>query len=66
MTTEATVQGEQNDGVPRLENLTLSQRAHAYLREEILSNRLPPGPELQELALSERLGASRHQPKGEL
>jgi DNA-binding GntR family transcriptional regulator len=59
MTTEATVQGEQNDGVPRLENLTLSQRAHAYLREEILSNRLPPGTELQELALSQRLGVSR-------
>jgi DNA-binding GntR family transcriptional regulator len=59
MTTEATVQGDQNDGVPRLENLTLSQRAHAYLREEILSNRLPPGTELQELALSQRLGVSR-------
>src|SRR5437016_12693814 len=59
MTTEATVQGEQNDGVPELENLTLSQRAHAHLREEILSNRLPPGTELQELALSQRLGVSR-------
>jgi DNA-binding GntR family transcriptional regulator len=59
MASEATVQGEQNERVPRLENLTLSQRAHAYLREEILSNRLPPGAELQELALSKRLGVSR-------
>src|SRR5436305_15144714 len=59
MTTEATVRGDQDDGVPQLENLTLSQRAHAHLREEILSNRLPPGTELQELALSQRLGVSR-------
>jgi len=59
MTTEATVQGDPNDGFPQLENLTLSQRAHAHLREEILSNRLPPGTELQELALSQRLGVSR-------
>jgi DNA-binding GntR family transcriptional regulator len=55
------VEGEaKNDGVPpRLENLTLSQRAHAYLRDEILSNRLVPGTELQELALSQELGVSR-------
>ena len=56
---EATVRSDQNDDVPRLENLTLSQRAHAYLRDEILSNRLAPGTELQELALSQRLGVSR-------
>ena len=56
---EATVRSDQNDEVPRLENLTLSQRAHAYLRDEILSNRLAPGTELQELALSQRLGVSR-------
>ena len=42
---EATVRSDQNDDVPRLENLTLSQRAHAYLRDEILSNRLAPGTE---------------------
>jgi DNA-binding GntR family transcriptional regulator len=59
MAPEATVQSERNDSVPRLENLTLSQRAHAFLREEILSNRLPPGTELQELALSHQLGVSR-------
>jgi len=56
---EATVRSDQNDDVPRLENLTLSQRAHAYLRDEILSNRLAPGTELQELALSQQLGVSR-------
>ncbi len=56
---EATVRSDQNDDVPRLENLTLSQRAHAYLRDEILSNRLAPGAELQELALSQQLGVSR-------
>jgi DNA-binding GntR family transcriptional regulator len=60
MVSEATVPGEQRDGVHGLlENLTLSQRAHAYLRNEILSNRLPPGTELQEQALSQRLGVSR-------
>jgi DNA-binding GntR family transcriptional regulator len=59
MPPEATVQSDQNTEVPRLENLTLSQRAHAFLREEILSNRLPPGTELQELALSHQLGVSR-------
>jgi DNA-binding GntR family transcriptional regulator len=58
MAPEATVESEHN-AEPRLENLTLSQRAHAYLREEILSNRLSPGTELQELALSQQLGVSR-------
>ena len=55
---EATVHSDTHD-FPRLENLTLSQRAHAYLREEILANRLPPGTELQELSLSQQLGVSR-------
>src|SRR5713226_177425 len=59
MAPEATVQSNQNNDVPRLENLTLSQRAHTFLREEILSNRLPPGTELQEVALSQQLGVSR-------
>ena len=59
MAPEATVRSDPNDGVPPLENLTLSQRAHAYLREEILANRLPPGTELQELGLSQQLGVSR-------
>ena len=43
----------------RLENLTLWERVHDHLREEILSNRLPAGTELQEVALSRELGVSR-------
>ncbi len=43
----------------RLENLTLWERVHDHLREEILSNRLPAGTELQEVALSKELGVSR-------
>src|SRR5438445_13827406 len=45
--------------VARLENLTLWERVHTHLREEIVSNRLAPGTELQEVALSEQLGVSR-------
>jgi nitrogen fixation/metabolism regulation signal transduction histidine kinase len=41
------------------ENLTLWQRVYEHLREEILSERLPPGTELQEVPLSEELGVSR-------
>ena len=43
----------------RLENLTLWERVHAYLRQEILANRLTPGTVLGEVALSESLGVSR-------
>jgi DNA-binding GntR family transcriptional regulator len=43
----------------RLENLTLWQRVYDFLREEILSERLVPGTELQEVALAEGLGVSR-------
>ena len=42
-----------------LENLTLWQRVYEHLREEILSERLEPGTELQEVPLSEELGVSR-------
>src|SRR5438477_12972474 len=42
-----------------LENLTLWQRVHEHLREEILSGRLGAGAELQEVALSTELGVSR-------
>jgi DNA-binding GntR family transcriptional regulator len=42
-----------------LENLTLWERVHQYLRQEILANRLPPGTELGEVALAESLGVSR-------
>src|SRR5437899_9132915 len=59
MAPEAAVQSDKNNDVPRLENLTLSQRAHTFLREEILSERLQPGTELQEVALSQQLGVSR-------
>src|SRR2546430_10945813 len=49
----------QGDRPPQLENLTLWQRAHDHLREEILAGRLEPGAELAEVALSEQLGVSR-------
>ena len=44
---------------PRLENLTLWERVHQHLREEILSDRLPAGTELSEVALARELGVSR-------
>jgi DNA-binding GntR family transcriptional regulator len=43
----------------RLENMTLWQRVYDFHREEILAERLQPGAELQEVALSEELGVSR-------
>jgi DNA-binding GntR family transcriptional regulator len=42
-----------------LENLTLWQRVHDRLRDEILSGELEPGTELTEVTLSEQLGVSR-------
>jgi DNA-binding GntR family transcriptional regulator len=42
-----------------VENLTLWQRVYSHLRGEILSGELPPGTELQEVALSATLGVSR-------
>jgi DNA-binding GntR family transcriptional regulator len=42
-----------------VENLTLWQRVYTHLRGEILSGALPPGTELQEVALSGTLGVSR-------
>src|SRR5436190_926107 len=42
-----------------LDNATLWERVHDHLRSEILSSRLAPGTELQEVALSEQLGVSR-------
>jgi DNA-binding GntR family transcriptional regulator len=42
-----------------VENLTLWQRVYTHLREEILSGALPPGSELQEVALAGSLGVSR-------
>jgi DNA-binding GntR family transcriptional regulator len=42
-----------------LDQRTLWQRVHDHLREEIVSSRLAPGTELQEVALSQELGVSR-------
>jgi DNA-binding GntR family transcriptional regulator len=42
-----------------LDHRTLWQRVHDHLREEIVASRLPPGTELQEVALSQELGVSR-------
>src|SRR5438552_13308929 len=44
---------------PKLENRTLWQRVHDHLRTEIRAERLLPGAELQEVALSQELGVSR-------
>jgi DNA-binding GntR family transcriptional regulator len=45
--------------MPRLDNLTLRERVHDHLKQEILSNRYRPGSELLEVPLSEELGVSR-------
>jgi DNA-binding GntR family transcriptional regulator len=50
---------DQTSSAGRLENLTLWQRVHDHLREEILAGRLPAGTELQEVALAAELGVSR-------
>ena len=42
-----------------LDPRTLWQRVHEHLRGEIISGRLTPGTELQEVALAESLGVSR-------
>jgi DNA-binding GntR family transcriptional regulator len=45
--------------MPRLDNLTLRERVHDFLKGEILTGRYPPGSELLEVPLSEELGVSR-------
>jgi DNA-binding GntR family transcriptional regulator len=55
---EALIKQESGPG-GRVENLTLWERVHAHLREEILANRLQAGTELQESALATQLGVSR-------
>ncbi len=57
--TEALLTDDTARPAGRLENLTLWQRVHAHLREEILANRLSAGTELQETALAAELGVSR-------
>jgi DNA-binding GntR family transcriptional regulator len=60
MRPEETGHGDEPGGrAAKLENLTLWQRVHEHLRQEILDNRLPPGSELNEVALSASLGVSR-------
>ena len=41
------------------DNVTLSQRVRDHLRDEIMSNRLPPGTHLQEEVIAAQLGISR-------
>ncbi len=41
------------------DNVTLSQRVRDHLRDEILSNRLPPGTHIQEEVIAAQLGISR-------
>jgi DNA-binding GntR family transcriptional regulator len=43
----------------KLENLTLWERVHDHLKQEILANRLPPGTVLHEVGLAASLGVSR-------
>ncbi len=45
--------------MPRFDNLTLRERVHDHLKQEILANRYGPGSELLEVPLSEELGVSR-------
>jgi DNA-binding GntR family transcriptional regulator len=45
--------------MPRLDNLTLRERVHDHLKQEILASRYPPGCELLEVPLAEELGVSR-------
>jgi|SRR5215467_3916196 len=44
---------------PAFDNLTLWQRVYDHLRDEIMGDRLPPGTELSEVALSKELEVSR-------
>ncbi len=48
-----------NGGPAAFENLTLWQRVYQHLREAILTDQLPPGTELSEVALAQELGVSR-------
>ena len=41
------------------DNLTLCERVYRHLRQQILEDRLPPGTELSEVALSRELAVSR-------
>jgi DNA-binding GntR family transcriptional regulator len=49
----------QSTGQATLDRRTLWQRVHEHLRDEIISGRLTPGTELQEVAVAKSLGVSR-------
>jgi DNA-binding GntR family transcriptional regulator len=49
----------ESSGLVALDQRPLWQRAHERLRDEIISGRLMPGTELQEVVLAESLGVSR-------
>jgi DNA-binding GntR family transcriptional regulator len=51
--------GDTGDRFADFENLTLWQRVHRAVGDEILSNRLPPGMVLNEVGLARALGVSR-------
>lgn len=59
MATSETADPGTSAATPALDRRTLWQRVHHHLREEIISGRLTPGTELQEVALAESLGVSR-------
>ena len=44
---------------PAFDNTTLWQRVYEHLHGEIMADRLPPGTELSEVALSKELAVSR-------
>ena len=53
------IQGADGSVAGPIENVTLWERVHAHLRDEILANRLPPGTVLSEVPLAASLGVSR-------
>jgi DNA-binding GntR family transcriptional regulator len=59
MPNSAKAEPETSSASAALDHRTLWQRVHEHLREGILSGRLSPGSELQEVALAESLGVSR-------
>jgi DNA-binding GntR family transcriptional regulator len=59
MPNTVTVESQSSTGPASLDHRTLWQRVHEHLREEIISGRLPPTTELQEVALARSLGVSR-------
>jgi DNA-binding GntR family transcriptional regulator len=59
MQTPNTAESGSPTGLVALDQRPLWQRAHEHLRDEIISGRLTPGTELQEVTLAASLGVSR-------